>query len=133
MEAAAQTVEQPDLLATSGAVQTPGQDAPLHIAVVGELLDAVVLDSDQHVRVQVLVQQHFAHHPQATPLLVVWPVPDQADYWQARCYADSLCQRLRDSSGVQATGRGLEPGHHHKRPVLRLLQVQGIAPIPSEA
>lgn len=123
---------QPELLAdVAPLVATSGPDEPLAAAFHGTVReDAVVIDGDAQVRLQLVLEQHIAHHPQAVPLLVTWHLPSQGDYWATRQWADSLRARLRAGAHAVAVGNGLESGHHHKQPVFRLLHVRGVTPEP---
>ena len=112
------------------AVQTPGQDTPVMLQVVGRLQDAAVVldDRDGQVRLQVVLEQRREHHPHSVPVLVTWTLPDQGSYVLTREWAESLATRMPAGVLAAAKAAGIETGTHHKRPVFRLLDVQGLFP-----
>lgn len=131
-----------------------GIAAPLAALPVGALLDAgtplqmcgkaplvrdaVVRHTAQgQVQIEVLLHQRIDHHPQAMPLYAAWPVPDMGSFAPTLDYAQRKAARLTAGTDVVVLGRGLEAGHHHGQPVLRLLETLGVSraddiPIPTQ-
>jgi hypothetical protein len=129
--------QQPQLAGMPSApVQPPVQallDAgqPLRIAVQGlAQADAVVRDTTRgFVVVEVLLLQHIEHHPQATPLLATWLVPDMGSYALTHERARAAANQIKRGTHVIALGRGLETGRYHGEPVLRVLDTQGFSTV----
>lgn len=100
---------------------------PLHVAVKGTITSQATVRQDSHgaVLLEVVLHQHVEHHPQALPLYAA-QVIDEGTPGDSLDRARLLAARLPHGTEVVALGRGLEPGHHCRAPVLRLLHTIGI-------
>jgi hypothetical protein len=105
---------------------------PLKLCVRGHLAaPARLIDDPQHlgrVLLEVVLHQHVDRHPRAVPLVAVWAYPDFIRLPTAYARALALAQRLPEGTETLVLGRGLETGHHHGEPCLRVIDVMGIRP-----
>ena len=79
--------------------------------------------------VEVLLQQHIEHHPQAAPLFAALAMPDLGSVASRFDAARTIAQHLPAGTLAIVTGQGLEPGHQAGQPVLRVIRTNSIKPL----